>query len=874
MARMRIELHEAGGAKLPVGPLTKVTDWQYGDAVGTPGAFSFSYPASDRKCAAIEKGRYARLYVVGEGYVFQGKIEKVTASTSAKGDRMVQASGRGAAVELIALKTKGATFNETGTIAAAVSSLVTGTSWAAGQLGTPSLSTYSRGFFGVSKFEALNKLAELFGWLVRFDGRTRTLDLHALGEASGLRLGAMEGPVPQGLANNPKFVPLANLALTEDIAEVVTRVIPFGQEQGISGDRVTLELATVTSPYTVQSAVGDDGETYWYLVDGAAESAAGGVTEEYVTFQDIVPASTASADRIRAANALHGAASTYLRRRKDAFRSLVVQPALMKHIRNGADTFRVGQTVRVTFDGWVKDRTGRREWLAVDEDLYVMGYTRRSAGEKDAWALQVSSSPRRAPDSTQALVEMYQSFQASLTTPRPMFTWGGVPPVGRLTPDGVQLVSMTGAYATEIERKIQWMTSDFASRHAEVYGAREEDLDTNYLIGKVFKDVDAQAIYGIRNAADTAWDMAMYLTQSDGGDVSKFSIRAGLNTLLSLEEAVSGYKLYRYNGTSLAEVGGMLKAANTGPFLIPASGVGNWVQSGAANAFGSWYPLPFTEAAVPTSVTETASATAVAMPATVEAGDLLIAFVSTTTTAQSTPGGWTQLGKTTNAVELGVYYKVAAGNEDGTTVNFGGTGCAQVFRILAANFIGTPQISTVATGTSVGSNATAVTPTAGRFLSIAVCATTNSATIDSSPSGYSTVDTATNSTVLMGTGYVQDSGSSEDPGAFTLSIAQPWVTFVVAVAAPNAVKEDTYITDMSVEISGTPNYAIVQLATGAAGAESIIGTYKLTPSDWTLNLPAIIPVSAAALLSARMMTSAAAAAHFLTLGMLNQDDAA
>lgn len=869
---MWIELYD-GAAKAPVGPLMEVTEWAYGDAVSAIGTFQFSYPASDPKSAAITKGRYARLYIADEGYVFQGRIEKVTASATPNGERLIVASGRSAAVELVALKTKGATFDETDTIANAVASLTSGTSWAAGILGTPSLGTYSRGFFGVSKFEALNKLAELFGWLTRFDSRSRTFDLANLAESSGLRFEGFEGPVPQMLANNPKLVPLASIALTEDVAEVVTRVIPFGQEQGISGDRVTLELATESSPYAVEIAIGDDGESYWFLRDAAAELAYG-VIEEYVTFRDITPASVAMNDRIRAANALHGAASTYLSRRTAPFRSLIVQPALLRHIRDGVDTFRVGQSVRVTFDGWVKDRTGRREWLAVDEDLYVMGYTRRSAGEKDAWALQVSSSPRRAPDSTQALVEMYQSFQASLTTPRPMFTWGGVPPVGRLTPDGVQLVSMTGAYATEIERKIQWMTSDFASRHAEVYGAREEDLDTNYLIGKVFKDVDAQAIYGIRNAADTAWDMAMYLTQSDGGDVSKFSIRAGLNTLLSLEEAVSGYKLYRYNGTSLAEVGGMLKAANTGPFLIPASGVGNWVQSGAANAFGSWYPLPFTEAAVPTSVTETASATAVAMPATVEAGDLLIAFVSTTTTAQSTPGGWTQLGKTTNAVELGVYYKVAAGNEDGTTVNFGGTGCAQVFRILAANFIGTPQISTVATGTSVGANATAVTPTAGRFLSIAVCATTNSATIDSSPSGYSTVDTATNSTVLMGTGYVQDSGSSEDPGSFTLSIAQPWVTFVVAVAAPNAVKEDTYITDMSVEISGTPNYAIVQLATGAAGAESIIGTYKLTPSDWTLNLPAIIPVSAAALLSARMMTSAAAAAHFLTLGMLNQDDAA
>jgi hypothetical protein len=215
-------------------------------------------------------------------------------------------------------------------------------------------------------------------------------------------------------------------------------------------------------------------------------------------------------------------------------------------------------------------------------------------------------------------------------------------------------------------------------------------------------------------------------------------------------------------------------------------------------------------------------------------------------------------------------------------VNFGGStsGCAQVYRILAANYVGVPTISTVATGISNSPGPTAVVPPAGRFLSIAACGAQGDLTmaITAAPSGYSgfTANTSgVGSDVVgscMGTAYDLDSGVSEDPTNFTAATSNPWAAYTIAIAASNAVTEDTYITDVALVPGGTPTYAQIQLGSGAVGAESAIGTLKLTDEGWEKTLQAVIPVTSGTRLSARIATSASAADHFLTLGMLNQDD--
>jgi len=375
-------------------------------------------------------------------------------------------------------------------------------------------------------------------------------------------------------------------------------------------------------------------------------------------------------------------------------------------------------------------------------------------------------------------------------------------------------------------------------------------------------------------------DWIARLQLNDGG-VRPMVLTTLIDTGLFAVEKVDAdnYRLMVRKSGALVEVAGSMKTANTGQYLIPSLGAGTVVRS-ASGAYGSWYPLPLGDAVAPAAPTETSNSANVLMPPTVAAGDLLVVLCARNGGAVGTGAGFTSLGSGANTVNLHVFYKVAAGTEGETTVSFSSCGVAQVYRILAANYSGIPTISTAATGTGTTADPTAVTSPAGRFLSLAVAGLVGDSTVNvtASPSGYSTIDNrqqGIGSDVFgtsIGSAYLIASGTSENPAQFTNG-SNPWVAFVVAIAASNAVLEATYITDLSLEISGTPTYSQVQLGTGAVGAESAIGTYKLTASDWTVQCGAVIPVASGTRLSARMATNTSAADHLLTLGMLNQDDA-
>jgi hypothetical protein len=132
--------------------------------------------------------------------------------------------------------------------------------------------------------------------------------------------------------------------------------------------------------------------------------------------------------------------------------------------------------------------------------------------------------------------------------------------------------------------------------------------------------------------------------------------------------------------------------------------------------------------------------TAVQMPATVNAEDLLLVFIvmaDQTSSGWTLPTGWTRvwsdhISATGGGQILGCYKKIADGSEDGTTVNFvasGGTGSAwhtvaHAFALTSTD--GTPVCTPVAcvddADASNGLVAPSVTPTADDALVLSVCA--------------------------------------------------------------------------------------------------------------------------------------------------------
>ncbi len=226
----------------------------------------------------------------------------------------------------------------------------------------------------------------------------------------------------------------------------------------------------------------------------------------------------------------------------------------------------------------------------------------------------------------------------------------------------------------------------------------------------------------------------------------------------------------------------------------PASGV--WALLGKRI-------LPTVLSVTPTSDNTDGTSVAVNMPATVNAGDLLIMLVSKDGTgAISDVTDWTALwaSSSSGASNFRAFAKSAVGNEDGTTVSvsFGAaseTAAAQVIRIQAGTWTGTIgdiQVGTTATGTSNSPNPPSVTP-ASTMVALAIAC--YGADDDDDASAYPYSD-GTNTYTESGTGTAScsvgssttgvDTGSAVDPGTFTMAASEEWAaqTIIVPGALP------------------------------------------------------------------------------------------
>jgi hypothetical protein len=211
--------------------------------------------------------------------------------------------------------------------------------------------------------------------------------------------------------------------------------------------------------------------------------------------------------------------------------------------------------------------------------------------------------------------------------------------------------------------------------------------------------------------------------------------------------------------------------------------------------------VPALAAPVVASVTETEFGTDttdhnVNMPATVDAGDLLIVlFTNDGSATVTTPGGWTQLASTANgAVRLSVYYKIAAGAEGGTTVNFvtsaSEQAAAQVYRITDWHGTTPPEISTAVTGTSTAPNPASLNPAGWDVADTLWLAVAGQDRGDQSgttayPASYtdgtSTLSSSTIESCRTLSARRVLAAASENPGAFTIPVTEEWVAFTIAV---------------------------------------------------------------------------------------------
>jgi len=145
-------------------------------------------------------------------------------------------------------------------------------------------------------------------------------------------------------------------------SDVVNRVYPVGA--GIGETKLDLRYSSRTTPYTVESGVVGGGVAAYWLEDAASVASYGRV-DRVVAWNEIRPISNSAADLTNAANALYDIATAYLQRynsENDAYTlSAVEVPA----------SLRVGDLVRIVYNGVAELENGRVGWLNVANNFFV-----------------------------------------------------------------------------------------------------------------------------------------------------------------------------------------------------------------------------------------------------------------------------------------------------------------------------------------------------------------------------------------------------------------------------------------------------------------------------------------------------------------------
>jgi hypothetical protein len=265
----------------------------------------------------------------------------------------------------------------------------------------------------------------------------------------------------------------------------------------------------------------------------------------------------------------------------------------------------------------------------------------------------------------------------------------------------------------------------------------------------------------------------------------------------------------------------------------------------ASRHFG--FAIEIAEAAAPdiaratiATYADTASETSpvtVNMPTDIDAGDLLIAYISADANATVAAGGgegWTSIQDTSNgtAVRLKIFAKIAAGG-DALTLTVGGSDdtATHVHRITnhgVSNVATDIELGTAATGTSAAPDPPSKTPSASETWLVIAC---NASDDDDNvvglafvPTGYvplaQTESAATaNSTMVQVACDVQTTGSAINPGAFTLAASEEWVAQTLLIP-PLVADVDITATTVTIPVE-VPTATLTASATVTAATVTI-----------------------------------------------------
>jgi hypothetical protein len=185
------------------------------------------------------------------------------------------------------------------------------------------------------------------------------------------------------------------------------------------------------------------------------------------------------------------------------------------------------------------------------------------------------------------------------------------------------------------------------------------------------------------------------------------------------------------------------------------------------------------------SAHSTGSSLALTMPASIVAGNLLLAFCAARANATMTMSGWTSVGATNVSSSypgMNVFAKTAAGSDTGT-LTISASEAAAIVTYQISGWSGSiPGIGYAATnGTGTASSPNLAMGSSADYLWFAFVGYPTSGGPSASPSGFSAITAEAGSTLVgISTANAQITAASENPGSWTGSLTF-WIAGTVGI---------------------------------------------------------------------------------------------
>lgn len=275
------------------------------------------------------------------------------------------------------------------------------------------LGTSTARFDGPSVFSALVKFAQNNGVHIRPGASAKSVEVGVFGADNGLTLTNTPKSITAEMYENDDLILIDAIHQTVSDYETVNWVSPLGAGEGAAA--LTLRDSTRLEPYPIQTMLGPDGSTVYYLT---TTDVVGDQIEKIISFKDIGPVANSESAKILAANALYDATIAWLERNSIP---LVTYSIACKKVRSNIYP---GDKIRLKYKGTVRADDGRSfKRIDVNELFWVMSVTERFNYSGSSMSIEVASVDRMAVDSIKSIVGAIEDIRAAKTTVQTFPYW-------------------------------------------------------------------------------------------------------------------------------------------------------------------------------------------------------------------------------------------------------------------------------------------------------------------------------------------------------------------------------------------------------------------------------------------------------------------